>query len=342
MIRFSHLMLCDRRQAFSSQQRYEQQLEEVRLLDQLGYEAVWFAEHHFSGYALVPDCLLMCAAAARETRRLRLGAGVVVLPFHHPVRVAEQAAMVDCLSNGRLDLGFGRGYQPREFLGFGQTLEESHERYSQALQVVLRILTNPDGPFDYDTPLFKGQQAELWPKPVQRPIRFWGASISEASFSRYGKLGWPILTFPANQPAEELKRQIEVYRQTYRDAGHDPARMRVGLTMFTYVEEDRAEADRVFEEGMRHYFGFLHQITYGAEAKQHELYVEIPTTARLSGDPEAVRNRVRELVDYFGVTDILNVTQFAGYLTPEQTLRSIRLFAQQVMPAFQQAGSAAR
>src|SRR5207302_3643537 len=91
---FSHLMLCDRREGLASQERYEQQLAEVRLLDQLGYWCCWFAEHHFSGYALMPDCLLMAAAAARETRRIRLGAGVVVLLFqHHPIRVAEQAAM---------------------------------------------------------------------------------------------------------------------------------------------------------------------------------------------------------------------------------------------------------
>ena len=79
-------------------------------MDQLGYWACWFAEHHFAGYALVPDSLLMAAAAARETRRIRLGTGVVVLPFqHHPIRVVEQAAMVDCLSDGRLELGLGRG-----------------------------------------------------------------------------------------------------------------------------------------------------------------------------------------------------------------------------------------
>jgi alkanesulfonate monooxygenase SsuD/methylene tetrahydromethanopterin reductase-like flavin-dependent oxidoreductase (luciferase family) len=138
---FSHLMLCDRREGLSSQERYEQQLEEVRLLEALGYWCCWFAEHHFSGYALVPDCLLMAAAAARETTRIRLGAGVVVLPFqHHPIRVAEQAAMVDCLSHGRLELGFGRGYQPHEFTGFGVTLEESQDRFEQALGVVTQAL----------------------------------------------------------------------------------------------------------------------------------------------------------------------------------------------------------
>ena len=158
---YSHLMLCDRREGLSSQERYEQQLEEVRLMEELGYWCCWFAEHHFAGYALMPDCLLMAAAAARETTRIRLGAGVVVLPFqHHPIRVVEQAAMVDCLSHGRLELGFGRGYQPHEFTGFGITLEEGHDRFEQGLRVIVQALDQLDD-FTYDSPLFKGERITI-------------------------------------------------------------------------------------------------------------------------------------------------------------------------------------
>jgi alkanesulfonate monooxygenase SsuD/methylene tetrahydromethanopterin reductase-like flavin-dependent oxidoreductase (luciferase family) len=332
---FSHLMLCDHREGLSNRERYEQQLEEVRLLEALGYWGCWFAEHHFAGYALMPDCLLMAAAAARETTRIRLGAGVVVLPFqHHPIRVAEQAAMVDCLSNGRLELGFGRGYQPHEFTGFGITLEEGYERFEQALHVVVKALQQPDD-LTYTTQLFKGEHVTIWPRPVQLPIPCWGAAIGGGSFLRYGQLGWPILTFPANQPPELLKAQIDTYRRVYREHGHDPGRMRIGLTMFTYVAEDADEAHDTFERGMAHYFGFLHRITTDAEIVQHDVYESLPTTARLSGSPAQVVQRLREVVDYFDVTDIVNVTQFRGYLTHTQVLGSIRLFAERVMPAFQ-------
>jgi alkanesulfonate monooxygenase SsuD/methylene tetrahydromethanopterin reductase-like flavin-dependent oxidoreductase (luciferase family) len=332
---FSHLMLCDRREGLSSQERYEQQFEEVRLMEALGYWCCWFAEHHFAGYALMPDCLLMAGAAARETTRIRLGAGVVILPLqHHPIRVVEQAAMVDCLSNGRLELGFGRGYQPHEFAGFGVTLEEGHDRFDQALHVVVKAFEQLDD-FTYDTPLFKGERITVWPRPIQRPIPCWGAAISDASFRRYGQLGWPILTFPANQPPELLRAQIDTYRRVYCEHGYDPSRMRIGLTMFTYVAEDAGEAHATFERGMAHYFGFLHRITTEAEAVQHGVYESLPTTARLSGSPAQVVQRLRELIADFGVTDIVNVTQFRGYLTHEQVLGSIRLFAERVMPAFQ-------
>jgi alkanesulfonate monooxygenase SsuD/methylene tetrahydromethanopterin reductase-like flavin-dependent oxidoreductase (luciferase family) len=342
MVHFSQLLLCDRREDKTGQERYEQLLEEIRLLESLDYDTAWFAEHHFSGYALIPNTLMMIAAAARETRRIKLGAGVVVLPFHHPVRVVEDAHMVDCLSNGRLILGVGRGYQPLEFEGFGQTVAESPDRYSQALEVTLQLLADPNGSGDYDTPIFKGRGATVWPKPVQRPIPVWGACVSDASFPRYGKLGWPILTFPANQQPADFKRQVAAYRQAYVAAGHDPAEERIAMTMFSYVHPDREFANRTFEAGMTHYFNFLHSITKNAESKQGSFYVEIPTLARLSGTPRDVIERLRELQDQFQVSDFLLNTGFAGYLTQEQTLGSVRLFAEEVFPAFQPAAAAAR
>ena len=110
--------------------------------------------------------------------------------------------------------------------------------------------------------------------------------------------------------------------------------MRVALTMFCYVAEDAAEAHATFERGMEKYFGYLDSLTVHAEARQHSLYDRIPTLARLSGSPEDAVRRLRELINYFGVTDVLNVTQFAGHLTHEQVTRSIRLFAERVMPQF--------
>jgi alkanesulfonate monooxygenase SsuD/methylene tetrahydromethanopterin reductase-like flavin-dependent oxidoreductase (luciferase family) len=213
-------------------------------------------------------------------------------------------------------------------------LEESQERFDQSLSVVRQALAQLQG-LDYGTALFQGRHASIWPKPVQNPIPCWGASLSEASFARYGALGWPILTFPANQKPEALRAQIDTYRRVYREHGHDPARMRVALTMFCYLDESAAEANETFERGMEKYFGFLDSITVDAEKHQHSLYDRIPTLARLSGSPEDAVKRLRELIDYFEVTDFLNMSQFAGYLSHEQIMRSMRLFADRVMPHFQ-------
>ena len=331
-MQFGHLMLCDQREGISSQVRYEQMMEEVRLMDRLGYWSVWFAEHHFDGYALIPDALMACAAAARETQSILLGAGVVVLPFHHPVRVAEQAAMVDCLSGGRLLLGIGRGYQPHEFTGFGQSLDESQERYDQALGVLVPALN--DCGFSFDSGgIWRGEQVTAWPKPVQCPIPMWGAAISEASFLRFGKLGWPILSFPSSTPPEQLKQQFDLYRETYLQHGHPSENMRIAATMFTFVSRNADEGNLIFERAMGKYFGHLDALTRSAEAEQR-LYDRLPTTARLSGDPLQVIESLREIRNYLGITDVINVTHFAGGLTHEQTLDSIELFAREVIPAF--------
>jgi alkanesulfonate monooxygenase SsuD/methylene tetrahydromethanopterin reductase-like flavin-dependent oxidoreductase (luciferase family) len=116
--------------------------------------------------------------------------------------------------------------------------------------------------------------------------------------------------------------------------------MRLGLTMFTYVAADAEEAHETFDHGMAHYFGYLHRITTDAETVQHNVYNSLPTTARLSGSPAQVVQRVRELRHDFGITDIVNITQFRGYLTHAQVVGSIRLFAEQVMPAFQAVAAA--
>ena len=306
-MRFGHLMLCDQREGISPQVRYEQMMEEVRLMDRLGYWSVWFAEHHFDGYALIPDAMVACAAA-------------------------EQAAMVDCLSGGRLLLGIGRGYQPHEFTGFGQRLDESQQRYDESLEVLVRALDESE--FSYDSGgLWRGEQVTAWPKTVQHPIPMWGAAVSEASFTRFGKLGWPILAFPSSTPPEKLKQQFDLYRETYRQHGHPPDNMRIAATMFTYVSRDAEEGHQDFERAMEKYFGHLDALTRTAESEQ-KLYDRLPTTARLSGDLFQVIESLRSVQDYLGFTDVLNVTHFAGGLTHEQTLSSIELFAREVIPAF--------
>src|SRR5439155_1012670 len=112
-----------------------------RLADELGFEAIWLAEHHFSSYGICPSLAVLAAAIARETRRARIGTSVVVAPFAHPLRIAEEWAMVDILSGGRLEFGLGRGYQPKEFHGFSISMEKTRERFDECLEVIRRAWT---------------------------------------------------------------------------------------------------------------------------------------------------------------------------------------------------------
>src|SRR5436190_4922662 len=121
---------------------YAHALEEARLADELGFHTVWLAEHHFSPYGIAPSLAVLAAAIARETRRVRIGTAVVVAPFIHPVRIAEEWAMVDILSGGRLDFGIGRGYQPAEFRGLTVSMEKTRERFDESLELIRRAWTD--------------------------------------------------------------------------------------------------------------------------------------------------------------------------------------------------------
>src|SRR3989449_6833486 len=146
---------------------YADALEEARLADELGFEAIWLAEHHFSSYGICPSLAVLAAAIARETRRARIGTSVVVAPFAHPLRIAEEWAMVDILSGGRLEFGLGRGYQPNEFRGFGVSMERTRERSDECLEIIRRAWTEERVTFEGE--FYTVRDVRVLPKPIQKP-----------------------------------------------------------------------------------------------------------------------------------------------------------------------------
>src|ERR671914_2176343 len=129
-------------------ERYAQALAQACHADALGFDSVWLTEHHFSRHGIVSDSLTVLGHLAARTSHARLGTAVSVLPLHHPLRFAEAAATVDQLSDGRLDLGIGRGYQPGEFRGFGVDIGEKHARFAEAVDVLQRVWS-ADGPVSH-------------------------------------------------------------------------------------------------------------------------------------------------------------------------------------------------
>ena len=122
-------------------QVFKEFLEEVELAEELGFDSIWLPEHHFTVYGMLGDTLTMAAAIAQRTKKIKIGTAVVLLPLQHPVRVAEQAALVDCLSEGRLLLGVGRAYQPGEFAGFGNNPDVSREMFFEAMDILLKCFS---------------------------------------------------------------------------------------------------------------------------------------------------------------------------------------------------------
>src|SRR5438105_1342380 len=197
--------------------RIDQQIEQVCIAEQLGFGDVWLTEHYFTGESVYNDALLFAAAVAMRTERIRIGFAVVQLPFHHPVRLAVQLALLDNLSKGRIDVGVGKGtiYNEYEFVGHGLRSDDSRERMEEAIEIVTRLWNG--GPVTFTGRYFRVHVPELRPHPVQRPdLPLWRSVISPNSFSECGRLGVPILT--ARLPVARIKERWAAY-EAGLDAG---------------------------------------------------------------------------------------------------------------------------
>src|SRR5271169_3704939 len=199
---------------FTEAQRYRDILAQIELGDEVGFDTVWLGELHFSrAFSILANPLMVLAAAAQRTRRIRLGTAVTLLPLHNPVKIAEDAATVDILSNGRLELGCGRGTAPLHYAGYDIPQEESRERFDEALDFIIGAWTNER--FSYAGKHYRAKDLTVIPQPVQKPhppVRI--AANSPDTFPFAARRGFPIFATPLINPPEKLKEGLAVYRGT--------------------------------------------------------------------------------------------------------------------------------
>src|SRR6478735_5647916 len=227
--------------------RIEQQIEQVCYAEALGFSDVWLTEHYFTGESVYNDALLFASALTMRTTRIRIGFAVLQMPFHHPIRLAVQLALLDNLSKGRIDVGIGKGtvYNEYEFVGHGLRSDDSRGRMTEAIEVLERAWR--ETPLVYKGKYFDLRVPELRPKPVQQPgPPIWRSVISPASFTECGRLGIPILT--ARLPVERIKERWSLYEAGLNAGGHDQAtRSRLlaqsALWRNVYVAESDAQAE---------------------------------------------------------------------------------------------------
>jgi alkanesulfonate monooxygenase SsuD/methylene tetrahydromethanopterin reductase-like flavin-dependent oxidoreductase (luciferase family) len=168
------------------------ELDRILLAEDLGFDTVWLREHHFTDYGFLANPMAMAAHVAALTKRVRIGTAVVTLPLHHPIRAAEDAALVDVLSGGRLTYGVGRGYQSAEYNAFGISLDEARERTDEAIEILRKLWTQPRA--SHRGRFFALEEVRLQPKPVQTPHPpMIYASISPQSVAHYARQGVPFL-----------------------------------------------------------------------------------------------------------------------------------------------------
>ncbi|HZU15962.1 MAG TPA: LLM class flavin-dependent oxidoreductase [Candidatus Dormibacteraeota bacterium] len=224
---------------------YRELINDAELAEQLGFDGLWVAEHHFSTYCVVPNTLTLLASIAKRTSRIRIGSAVVVLPLHNAVRVAEEAAMVDHLSEGRLELVLGRGFQPLEFAGLGYELADSQRRLSEGIAILKHLWERPDRPFE--GPSVRLPALTAMPMPRQRPHPpLWLACGSQRSIEAAMERSLHVVLTAGIEGLgkfQELKRAFETRRQAL-DGRVD---LEFGVQCYAFVSSDPAARRRAIE-----------------------------------------------------------------------------------------------
>jgi alkanesulfonate monooxygenase SsuD/methylene tetrahydromethanopterin reductase-like flavin-dependent oxidoreductase (luciferase family) len=326
----------------SERQRYQDILAQIEFGDQLGFDTAWLGELHFiPSFSCLASPLMILAAAAERTRRIRLGTAVTLLPLHNPVKMAEDAATLDVLSGGRLEFGVGRGATPIYFAGYNVPQEESRERFEESLQMILHGWT--DERLTYQGKYFQVKDLPLAPKPVQKPhppIRI--AANSPDTFAIAGKLGLPIFASPLINPPEKLREYLAVHRETLKNQKQD-----VALAFPVHVSESREQARRECEASLMHFFsmaGELIKPLADAPVKTFEAYQQLQERVKkasfesvdrnfgIFGDPDYCAQRIKAVSQDFAMEEFIAYFNQGGLMDHATVKRSMELFAREVIP----------
>lgn len=343
----------------SEHQVYSQTLDQWALAESLGFHTAWLVEHHFMAqysHSTAPEMFL--AAASQRTQTLRLGHAIVPMPYHHPVRVAERLATLDILSNGRAEFGFGRGFSPKEYACFGVQMNDSRRYTEEALDIVR--LSFEGAPIDYQGQHFELHDLEILPKVVQTPHPpLWTAAVSPDSFEMAAKQGIGVLVGPF-KPWFMVKEDIRHYRaawQRYHPGGviQPGQNARAAMTVGVFCLQDARRARQLAKQPFTWFYKqllnqtrpLLEQLYEGYEyyrkmGKYRALLDKAVSLSALDalgmavvGDPKHCIKRLKAL-EKQGVDHVLCAFG-AGAMSAELTEESMRVFAEQVMPAFDQA-----
>ena len=330
----------------SEGQRYQDILTQIELGDKVGFDTAWLAEiHFFPNVSRIASPLTVLAAAAQRTQRIRLGTAVTLLPLHNPLKIAEDAATVDVLSNGRLELGVGRGAAPSMFAGYNVPIEESRERFEESLTVIRKAWTSDR--LTYEGKYLHVKDLQVFPRPVQQPhppLRI--AANSPDTYQIAGRMGLPIFATPLIAGSMDKLRE---YIGAHRASLPPGVKQDVAVAFPVHTAVSRAQARREVEPSLKHFFMLLEQRrpdiaalpeSYQAFQKaidklQKISYEEVENLGGVFGDPEYCVERVKALRDEFNMNEFICYFNQGGLVDHAAVKRSMELFAREVIPQFQ-------
>jgi alkanesulfonate monooxygenase SsuD/methylene tetrahydromethanopterin reductase-like flavin-dependent oxidoreductase (luciferase family) len=337
-------------QGGTHQTAFRESFEEVDLAEEMGLDTIWLGEAHFRpNRSVLAAPIVVASSIATRTKKLRVGMAVQVLPMIHPLRIAEEAATVDQLSEGRFEFGVGRSGNIRAYDIMGIDYSESKERFQEALDIILQAWSGET--FSYEGKYNQITNATVSPLPYQKPhpkIRI--AASSDDSFGRIGRLGYPIFLGLRAMDVEDLKTNLQEYRDEWKKAGHpgDGGDINVRFPMYIAPSDEEAieEPQGSIEAFFQRQREFLDYARSGSgapvsEARQARIdrlanitYEDLLETRVVFGSPERVKDRLVQFQEMLGITGITAELNPGGFLPKEAVRRSLKLLTEEVMPAF--------
>ena len=322
------------------------------LCDELGYTQVRTVEHYFEpygGYSPAPHVFL--TGASQRTRKARLLTGAVLPVFNHPLKVAGEIGMLDAISGGRLDCGFGRAFLPHEFQRFERSLDESRARFEEGMEAARLLLEQENVTFEGQ--FYRLRNVTSLPRPTQQPRPpFWTAALgTEESLRRTGKRGYNLMLVPFAGP--QMREAIKVYRDAWREAAH-AGQGRIALGFHMFCHEDREEAYRIAQPNIDAYFRSLVAAaeldsgwgsgTSSGDYPNYDSHMDKLRQASFDslldsgtiwvGTPDDVKSQIASYRDTVGGFDTASLQVNFHQVSLDAAASSIRLFSSKVMPAF--------
>jgi len=331
----------------------QRELDQMVRSEELGFDEVWLTEHHFIDYGLSVDPATLASAVASRTSRVRIGLAAAILPFHDPIRIAEQLALVDIISGGRLDVGVGRGNRPSEFIGYRIPQVESRERFDETVQIIQRAWTAER--FSYDGRYFQIPEVRVIPKPLQSPHPpLYQVCVSPDSIEGTALRGWPMLNSLLFGGVEQLAASRDRYVATLQKAGRSPEDIAALLSLWgvsrqIYVAptdaqalEEARDAEMWYQESFRKFLiperieeshptlqpGFRAM----AERLSKITWEGLVAETLAFGSPDTVARHIEQMRQ-MGVGQLMCWMNFGG-LPEDKVHRSMDLFAREVLPRF--------
>lgn len=332
---------------------FRREIEQMAWTEELGFDSIWLTEHHFIEYGLSVSPAVLAAAVAMRTQRVRIGLAAAILPFHDPVRLAEEMAMVDILCGGRLDVGVGRGNRPVEFEGYRVPQIENRERFEEALAIMIGVWTRER--FSYAGRHYAIPEVRVIPKPLQQPHPpLYVVCTSPDTIEATALRGLPMLNSWLRGPIDQLVSQREAYLKACQKAGRTDVETaslmgRWGVSRHIYVaptdalaQAEAKDAEMWYQEALRRFLipddiDRVHPLLQPGFRTMKERLAKITWDQLVAetvafGSPDTVAARIDQL-RRLGVGEVLCWMNFGG-LPQERVRRSMELFAREVMPRF--------